>query len=712
MKLYKMFLSAAAIALLTGCSFFSTKSGTATSQDVSSETGTTATTTKTSSGTATSATSLTTSTATTSSVQTIYVTSISANPATVSLNVGESATLTVSFAPTNYTVTPSYKGSASTYFSFDSSTGKITGLAAGTGTLTLAVTAGYKGTTAPTCAVGVTITNTPQAVITSSKDGSTYGGTTASTVTSGTNYAPVTTSFDYHQLGEHTDQVAYDSLGTNKVLVIPVGVKGYETYRTQANRQRIYNAIFGDASDTIWESLASYYYKSSFQQLLIQGTVTDYFDCGLTPEEIAALTDANAKSAFGNYFEPTWELINRAVAWYKSAYHTSATDYDKDGDGYIDAIYLIYDCPNYTNASYGSSWADTFWAYTTNDYYNVYKASDGASWSGGVAADPTSPVANKYFWCAEDFLDTYYGASQKPDAHTLIHEFGHVMGLDDYYSYDENDSSCTPSNGNWAGSGMGRIDMMDFNIIDHNAFSKFSLGWVKPYLVSGSCTITLKPAATSGECVILPTNGGFNGSFADEYLMLEFYTPESLNKQDSENVYPEWSGVGTHGFTGRGIRLYHVDARLGKYASGSSQYPSSYYDGTGSSYAPLTNNLVGSIANSNSKSRAGFTSGEAYDNRLLTAIDQNHRNFVTDYASQTDGSGNTYYYSKYHADENTLFTQGKTFSFASYQALFPQYYSSANTTPKSLMNDGTAMNYSFTVASVSSTSCTVTITAV
>ena len=125
------------------------------------------------------------------------------------------------------------------------------------------------------------------------------------------------------------------------------------------------------------------------------------------------------------------------------------------------------------------------------------------------------------------------------------------MGLEDYYvaSQHEGEQNYGP---------MGAVDMMDFNITDHNAWSKFAYGWIKPYVVDDSCEITLKSSCRSGEAIILPTSNSFNNSAFDEFIMMEYYTPDLLNYQDSFVGYPN----SPRGFTENGVRIYHVDARL------------------------------------------------------------------------------------------------------------------------------------------------------
>ncbi len=139
------------------------------------------------------------------------------------------------------------------------------------------------------------------------------------------------------------------------------------------------------------------------------------------------------------------------------------------------------------------------------------------------------------------------------DAHTFIHEFGHMLGLKDYYdpnSYIEL-SPVSP---------LGRMDMMDCSLGDHNAFSKCILGWEAPMVVNGEAEIALRPSQGNGDCVLLPLSTS-NGTLFDEYLLLEYYSPTYLNYADA-SLRGEM-GMTLMGKTG--IKAYHVDARIGLY---------------------------------------------------------------------------------------------------------------------------------------------------
>ncbi len=305
------------------------------------------------------------------------------------------------------------------------------------------------------------------------------------------------------------------SVGDVKALVIPIAFTNYPAGPTVKNDLEV--ALFGTSEETGWESLSSYYYKASYGKLNITGTVLEPYNTGKTSTYYDNLyrrgTDAD------------YLMIQSALEYYDST--VNYADYDLDSDGYIDALYIVYTAPvNYTDND--SMW----WAYTYEYYTEDYEYYDGVE-------------ADFYFFAGYDFIfeEPACGINLKYNAETFIHETGHLLGLDDYYDYDEN---VGPS------GGIGGSDMMDYNVGDHNPFSKMILGWTTPYvIINGSATIDLESFGSSGDCVIICDN--FNGTYFDEYYVIDYYTPDGLN--DFESGY---SGL----FSTDGIRIYHVDATL------------------------------------------------------------------------------------------------------------------------------------------------------
>ena len=139
----------------------------------------------------------------------------------------------------------------------------------------------------------------------------------------------------------------------------------------------------------------------------------------------------------------------------------------------------------------------------------------------------------------------------KVDAHTYIHEMGHFLGLSDYYS---DDSKYNP---------VGKVDMMDGNIIDHNSYSKMVLGWTKPYVALGNGTIELSSMQNENALIVIPGDSyTFDGTNFDpfgEYVLVELYTNEGLNEKDS---LTKLNNERPLAMNDKGVRIYHIDNRL------------------------------------------------------------------------------------------------------------------------------------------------------
>jgi len=439
------------------------------------------------------------------------------------------------------------------------------------------------------------------------------------------------------------------STGVQKMLVIPVYFTDYALNASQQDAwwAKINATFFGATEDTGWESVQSFYSKSSYGNLDLTGVVTPFYDAGVTTTTFANW-DLGRDPTLSSYYDPTWTLLERAVDWYKGVTGTTLSEYDANSDGYLDAVWLVYSNPYSYGSTYGDARDDIFWAYRYWDYDNYYPENITAY-----------PATMSYAWASVEFMSEGYGADlNQVDAHTFIHETGHLLGLDDYYTYDSSDYGAA-----------GGLDMMDYNILDHNAYSKYLLEWTSPYYVNNtkaSTTITLNPFESSGEFILI--NNGWNGSPYDEYLLLEFYTPTGLNQKDSQAAYAN----GARGFTIPGIKIYHVDSRLGKYNF--SGVFTSFTDtlNVGSSYYPY-------IAMSNTSYYS-----EDPDYKLLHLIDK----------------GGDVYFNSGIADNGSLFVQGNVFSPATYANMFIN---------SGRFNDLSLIGYQITVVTLNSTQATIQI---
>ena len=345
---------------------------------------------------------------------------------------------------------------------------------------------------------------------------------------------------------------ATPSVGNTRILVIPVWFTDSSTFikdngKKEAVRSDIEKTYFGKNTDTRWRTVKTYYEEQSYGAFTLSGTVSEWYSCGKSYSYYA--TDP---ASYTSGAPKTSALVETATNWYFSN-HTdeSRRDYDSDNDGYIDGVMLIYGAPNYTSLkrdSYSNLWAFCFWIQDPD------------------VQSTSNPGVNAFFWASYDFMygsevassrsgSNYHGGDTSHcnlDAHTYIHEMGHMFGLEDYYDYSE--YSYQPA---------AAFSMQDHNVGGHDPFSVFALGWGKAYIPTSTIDINLKPFTTSGEMILLTPSWNESNSPFDEYLLLEYYTNDGLNAfdttykymSDSNKKYPDGSKTA-------GIRLWHVDARL------------------------------------------------------------------------------------------------------------------------------------------------------
>ena len=358
----------------------------------------------------------------------------------------------------------------------------------------------------------------------------------------GTYYRPEKYTDDFSEIfraNPVNTQINWRSLGQQNILVLPISLPNRPAEQLDDSggekaKTIIENAFFGQEETTQWESVASFYNKSSYGQLAISGIVADWY----TPHNLDGVLDNIAAWESGNNTVSntaiTQKILRQAVEAFKEENPTIISQYDLDGDNYLDAVFMVYSSPI-------SSGVKEHEFIGTNELYWAYSSHD-------IRSPSPAPKANAYAWSSYDFLNLdYTWFNNKPDAHTLIHEVGHLLGLDDYYNTNRAES--TPLYGPTGGA-----DMMDFSLGDHTGLSKMLLNWVRPYHVEQATTLTLKPFTTSGELILLSPD--WNQSPFDEYILLEYYAPTELNRYDASLL------SNYRLFDRYGLKVYHVDASL------------------------------------------------------------------------------------------------------------------------------------------------------
>lgn len=315
------------------------------------------------------------------------------------------------------------------------------------------------------------------------------------------------------------------------VLVLPINFKDSSNFLFKDEIKAKINAAFNgsDKQKVYPTSVKDFYMNSSFGKINLNFEVADWYSTFSSKE---LLTQENLDQL----------IVNATKNAKINGQKIDLNKFDKNKDGVIDALWAVYDVPNYANNPTNKN--NIFWAYTVSKSLNSKHNNQNIE-----------PLI--YSFASYDFMDGYYGAI---NARTFIHETGHLFGLSDLYDYG---NSYFPTAG---------FDMMDFNLFDHNSYSKMCLGWIKPYIVYGNATINEEELIKSNSCVVIledekelnyKEKGNYIFNPFQEYILIDYFdvSDSSLNYFDLVNE-SEQKGIMQIDIDESGYRLYHVDGRL------------------------------------------------------------------------------------------------------------------------------------------------------
>lgn len=424
---------------------------------------------------------------------------------------------------------------------------------------------------------------------------------------------------------KHTSQYTflYQSSDVIDVLVLPIHFKNNCNVLFEDEVKANINATLNGSSikKVYPTSVKDFYSKSSFGAINLNFVVADWYTFSSSKliknhSDVDKLIDSASKSA-----KVKGENLD-------------LKRFDKNNDGYIDAVWAIYDMPNYTNNPSEKD-NDLFWAYTVSK--------DNSRNTNKI------PVSWNYSFASYDFMDGY---SDALNARTYIHETGHLFGLSDYYDYG---NDYYPTAG---------FDMMDLNVFDHNSYSKMTLGWMKPYIVYGDAIINEEELKKSNGCIVILEDEkelNYDSSHKyvfnpfKEYILLDYFdaTSSSLNYFDLTHE-TEQKNMPKISIDESGYRLYHVDGRFLTLSNEKNKIVGEFYN----SNIPITSDKIGAkvITNSSSKAENNETFYlESYEQENLIEENIDYYNEITLIAKNSENLNHTYknlYYS--YSDDNLL----------------------------------------------------------
>lgn len=191
------------------------------------------------------------------------------------------------------------------------------------------------------------------------------------------------------------------------------------------------------------------------------------------------------------------------------------SQYDRDGDGYIDNVFVFY-------AGYGeadSSISNTVWPHS----WDVRGATSKTYKYDGVIVG--------HYACSNE---TDYTTGMPDGIGTFVHEFSHVLGLPDLYCTDYSEAF-TPDS----------YSVMDYGPYNNNgrtppnysSYERYAVGWMEPQKIMNPGDFTLENLADSNFAYIVPTEK------ANEYFLLE-----NRQKTGWDKYIP-----------GHGMLVWHID---------------------------------------------------------------------------------------------------------------------------------------------------------
>lgn len=277
--------------------------------------------------------------------------------------------------------------------------------------------------------------------------------------------------------------------GKRKGLVILVNFKDkkMQSKHTQAEWNDYFNKVgynkYGNNG-----SVHDYFYAQSYGKLDLE------FDV-IGPVTVSKnMASYGANDAQGNDIDPAG-MIKEACELAYAKEKMDMSQYDWDGDGAVDQVYVIY--AGYGEAAGGD--ANTIWPHEWDIQGGGYSLVLGGQ-------------RIRTYACSSELnggSGTYISGIG-----TACHEFSHCMGIPDFY--DTAGGGCF---------GMDAWDLMDYGSYGgdgyeptgYNAYEKWVSGWIEPTILTEPCYIkNMKPLSDAPEACVV-----FNEANKNEYYIFE-----------------------------------------------------------------------------------------------------------------------------------------------------------------------------------------------
>ena len=303
---------------------------------------------------------------------------------------------------------------------------------------------------------------------------------------------------------------AFPTTGNRKLVCILVGFSDSTFKETQAN----FDNLFNQAGYGTYGSVKDFYEETSYGQFHLTVDVAGPYNAPNTHHYYGQNDPVDPKIKDLNVRELITWAVNQADA------DVDFSDYDNDGDGNVDGVYVVY--AGYNEAEGGG--ADCIWYH---------------AWS--ITPVTLDGVSVSSYSCSAEYKENT--GSDISGIGNICHEFGHVMGAPDFYDTDYGESGGKyPGLGRWCTMASGNFNGDRDCPAHYNPFIKSHFfGWVPITTLSTQTYLTLSNSAENDDDFYR-----YNTTTADEYFLFENRQQVGFDQE----------------LPGHGLIVYHVHKDL------------------------------------------------------------------------------------------------------------------------------------------------------
>lgn len=315
---------------------------------------------------------------------------------------------------------------------------------------------------------------------------------------------PETHEADDHQ---HPQKAQYPKVGSPKSLVILVSFS--DVAFTVQNTQQEFTDLLnqkGYSKNGGTGSAKDYFVDNSMETFSPQFDVVGPYTL---PQKQAYYGGNNSE---GNDKNPIQMVVDACTAAHEAGIDFG--QYDTDDDGIVDNVFIYY--AGYNEAEHGGD--DTVWPhkwsiYSKDEYRN-------GNYDGSVASITFDEKKVRNYACTSELRGNSGG--NMCGIGTFVHEFGHVLGLPDYYSTDGTKHHTLHL---WDVMDAGPYLNKGRTPPAYSGFERFELGFMTPTILKDPKNALLHPITTSNKAYLISSTDRHNlvgtNPIPTEFFILE-----------------------------------------------------------------------------------------------------------------------------------------------------------------------------------------------